>query len=83
MIDLQPCLSGCDRALAETDTLLSRLTDLPPEMTPELDLARLQVAALRREVERLRGMATVEPLVRVHPDRMKSPSKTPWSAEEA
>ena len=81
MTDLDPCLLGCDNALAEADLLIAMLSDCPDSLAAELSAVRLRIAALRHEVERLRGMATL-------PVRRKSPpdwidlaaNGSPWAA---
>ena len=59
MTELQPCLTGCDQALAEAELLIASLANFPVSMEPELAATKARIAALRHEVERLRGMATV------------------------
>ena len=55
MTDLDPCLAGCDSALAEAELLLAMLAATG---TDEAALApvRHSIAKLRREVDRLRGL---------------------------
>ena len=55
MIDLDPCLAGCDSALAEAELLLAMLG---ASGTDEAELApvRASITVLRREVGRLRGL---------------------------
>ena len=60
MTGLDPCLIGCDSALAEADLLLVMLGNSPAALDPELAAVRLRIARLRREVDRLRGMP-IEP----------------------
>ena len=64
MTDLDPCLLGCDNALAEADSLLVMLANSSVSLDPELAAVRLRIARLRREVDRLRGMP-------IDPDRRK------------
>ena len=81
MTDIEPYLSGCDQALAEADLLLASLADFPASIEPELTATRQRIEALRREVERLRGMATVSPRRKIHPDWIDLASnKSPWCA---
>lgn len=81
MTDLEPCLSGCDQALAEADLLIASLADFPTALEPELTATRQRIAALRREVERLRGMATDSPRRDIHPDWIDLASNgSPWCA---
>ena len=81
MTDIQPCLTGCDRALAEADRLIACLADFPASLEPELTSTRERIAALRLEVERLRGMATVPTRRKIHPDWIDLASEgSPWAA---
>lgn len=52
MNKFEPCLAGCDQALAEADLLIASLADFPASLEPELTTTRERIAALRREVER-------------------------------
>jgi len=79
MTDIEPCLSGCDQALAEADLLIACLVDFPVSLEPELAATRQRIAALRHEVERLRGMTTVSPRRKIHPDWIDlSSNGSPW-----
>ena len=55
MTDLDPCLTGCDSALAEAELLLAMLA---ASGTNEAALApvRESITTLHREVDRLRGL---------------------------
>ncbi len=55
MTDFEPCLAGCDSALAEAELLLAMLA---ASGTDETTLApvRESIATLHREVDRLRGL---------------------------
>lgn len=80
MTDFEPCLSGCDQALAEADLLIACMTDFPASLEPELAATRERIAALRHEVDRLRGMTPLPPRRKMHPDWIKLSSKgSPWS----
>lgn len=81
MTDIEPYLLGCDQALAEADLLIASLGDFPASIEPELTATRQRIAALRREVERLRGMATLSPRRKIHPDWIDLASNgSPWCA---
>jgi len=81
MTDLDPCLFGCDNALAEADLLLLMLSEYPASLESELIATRARIAALRREVERLRGMTTVPARRRIQPDWTDLTSDgSPWAA---
>ena len=81
MTDLDPCLAGCDSALAEAELLLAMLAATG---TDEGALApvRASIAKLHREVDRLRGL-------KVDPSRKKANpfwmdlggGTTPWQSE--
>ena len=84
MPSLDPCLAGCDHALAEADRLIASLAGFPVSLEPELAATRIRIAVLRREVERLRGMTTLPPRRKIHPDRIDlSNSASPWGARQA
>ncbi len=68
MTDLNPCLFGCDAALAEADMLIAMLCNGAESLDPELSAVRLRIAALRNEVERLRGMPALPTRRKIHPD---------------
>ena len=81
MTDIQPCLTGCDQALAEADRLIACLADFPASLEPELTATRQRIAVLLREVDRLRGMATVPTRRKIHPDWIDlASSGSPWTA---
>ena len=81
MTDIEPCLTGCDQALAEADRLIACLADFPASIEPELTATRQRIAAIRREVDRLRGMATVPTRRKIHPDWIDLASYgSPWTA---
>ena len=83
MTNLEPWLSGCDKALAEADLLIATLSDFPAPLEPELTATRLRINELRREVDRLRGMPTVPPRRKVHPDWIDlASSGSPWGARD-
>lgn len=78
MTDLDHCLLGCDKALAEADSLLVTLSGEPASLDSEITAVRRRIAILRHEVERLRGLA---PRVRrnIHPDWINlSNGSSPW-----
>lgn len=79
MTDLQPCLSGCDQALAEAELLIASLEYGPARLEAELSGIRDRIATLRREVERLRGMGGAPMRKRIEPDWSDlSSSESPW-----
>lgn len=81
MTDIQPCLAGCDQALAEADLLIACLADFPASLEPELAATRQRIAILRREVDRLRGMTSLPPWRKIHPDWIDlSNNRSPWGA---
>ncbi len=81
MTDIQPCLAGCDQALAEADLLIACLADFPASLEPELAATRQRIAILRREVDRLRGMTTLPRRRKKHPDWIDlSNNGSPWGA---
>ena len=83
MTDLDPCLLGCDNALAEADRLIACMAEFPASPEPELTATRQRIGALRREVERLRGMATLPARRKIHPDWIDLASNgSPWAARE-
>ena len=84
MTDLDPCLSGCDQALAEAELLLATLQYGPARIEVEMSGIRDRIAILRREVERLRGMRTPPVRKRIEPDRTEMGSNTsPWCGPTA
>jgi len=81
MTDLDPCLLGCDSALAEADLLIAMLSDGPGSLEPELSAVRLRIAALRHEIERLRGLPTLPVRRKIHPDWIDlAANGSPWTA---
>lgn len=81
MTNIDPCLFGCDNALAEADLLLLMLSESPASLEPEVTATRARIAALRREVERLRGMTTVQTRRRIQPNWTDLTSDgSPWAA---
>lgn len=82
MTDLDPCLLGCDSALAEAEMLIAILDRGPRSLDPEVAAVRLRIARLRREVERLRGMATAPPSKEIPPNWTGLASfASPWCAQ--
>jgi len=80
MTDLQPCLTGCDQALTEAERLIACLADFPASLEPELTATRQRIAALRREVERLRGLSAIPARRKMHPDWIGlSDGPSPWA----
>lgn len=80
MTDLDPCLAGCDKALAEAELLIACLVDFPASIEPELTATRQRIAALRREVDRLRGMPAISSRKKIHPDWLNiADSGSPWT----
>lgn len=78
MNDLDPCLAGCDAALAEAELLLAMLGRGSPAGI-DLDGAKASIAALRREVDRLRGMKVVPARRRNDPLSIELPGpNSPW-----
>lgn len=79
MTDLQPCLSGCNQALAEAELFIASLEYGPARLEVELSGIRDRIATLRREVERLRGMGGAPMRKRIEPDWSDlSGSESPW-----
>ncbi len=79
MTDLQPCLAGCDQALAEADLLITALAGWSETLDPELASVRARIAALRLEVERLRGMPSSPKRKRIKPEWTKlAGTEAPW-----
>jgi len=82
MIELDPCLAGCDSALAEAELLLAVLGASGTDAAA-LAPVRASIAVLRREVDRLRGL-------KVHPARRKTDpfwmqtgkSQSPWPSAD-
>lgn len=78
MTDLDPFLLDCDTALVEAELLITMLSD---SLDPELAAVRLRIAALRHEVERLRGMATLPVRRKAPPDWSEHTANgSPWAA---
>lgn len=81
MTDVEPCLAGCEQALAEAEFLLTTLRVIPGSLEPELATVCARIARLRNEVERLRGMTTVRVRRNIHPDWIElAGGSTPWPA---
>ena len=81
MTDLDPCLAGCDCALAEAEQLLAILA---ASGTDEAALApvRASIATLRREVDRLRGLKVAPSRKKANPFWMDlGGGTTPWQSE--
>ena len=84
MTNLEPWLSGCDKALAEADLLIATLSDFPASLEPELTATRLRISELRREVDRLRGMPAVPQRRKIHPDWIDLANiDSPWAADRS
>lgn len=82
MTDLDPCLRGCDLALAEADRLVQLLADCPDSLDREIEAVRLRIAVLRSEVERLRGMPALVPSRKVQPKWIDLPGEgSPWAID--
>ncbi|MCY7279354.1 MAG: hypothetical protein LH610_00385 [Sphingomonas bacterium] len=78
MIDLDPCLAGCDAALAEAEVLLAMLSGESP-IDAELGRVRRSVAALRHEVDRLRGIKVARVRRNTDPFWMElRTAESPW-----
>lgn len=81
MSSLDPCLLGCDLALAEADQLIRLASDCAGSLDPEIAAVRLRIAALRHEVERLRGMPALPVRRKIHPDRIDLTAVgSPWES---
>ena len=81
MTNLEPCLLGCDTALAEAELLIAMLSDGRDSLDPELSAVRLRIVALRHEVERLRGIPTLPVRRTIHPDWIDlAANGSPWAA---
>ena len=83
MTDLEPCLAGCDSALAEADLLLAILA---ASGTNESALApvRDSIATLHREVDRLRGFKVAPLRKKADPFWMElGGGESPWSSTGA
>jgi len=78
MTNLDPCLAGCDRALAEAERLLAVLAATDGDeaaLTP----VRTTIARLRREVDRLRGLKVSPARREFSPFRTQlTGGKSPW-----
>ena len=84
MTNLEPWLSGCDKALAEADLLIATLSDFPTSLEPELCATRLRISKLRHEVDRLRGMSAVPQRRKKAPDRIDlSNINSPWATGQS
>ncbi|MEO8141859.1 MAG: hypothetical protein ABI617_04295 [Sphingomicrobium sp.] len=61
--------------------MIASLAQFPASLEPELAATKLRIAALRHEVERLRGMATVRVRRKIHPDWIDlANGAVPWPA---
>lgn len=79
LTEIEASLAGCDRALAEAEKLVVQLNDIPVEARPEVSVLCVRIAILRREVGRLRGVATVRARLKIDPDRTFLPDDAvPW-----
>ena len=81
MTDLDPCLAGCDCALAEAEQLLAVLAATG---TDEAALApvRASIATLRREVDRLRGLKVAPSRKKADPFWMElGGNQSPWRSD--
>ncbi len=78
MTKINPFLHDCDSALAEAEKLLAMLTDQYQSLDPEIAAVRGRIARLRREVDRLRGLAVPLERGEVDPDRIDRLSHSPW-----
>ena len=84
MTKLETWLSGCDKALAEADLLIATLSDFPASLEPELTATRLRISALRREVDRLRGMPADPQRRKIAPDQIDLFNiDSPWAADRS
>lgn len=83
MTKIEPCLLGCDTALAEADRLMHLLCGYSRPLDPEITALRRRIAALRKEVERLRGITSVRAERRMNTDWI-DPSHigSPWAAPD-
>lgn len=81
MTDLDPCLAGCDSALAEAELLLAMLGAAGSD-DDALAPVKLSIATLRREVDRLRGLKVVPVRRRTDPFWMElgGSGESPWAA---
>lgn len=78
MTDLDPCLAGCDRALAEAERLLALLAATGYDEAALMPV-RATIARLRREVDRLRGLEVSPARNEINPFRTQLiGAKSPW-----
>ena len=78
MTELDPCLAGCDAALAEAQLLIAVLDGLGGN-DAALDPVRRSIAALRREVDRLRGVKVMSQRRYTDPFWTNmAPGQLPW-----
>lgn len=78
MTNINPCLNACDIALTEADNLLAMLADQPESFDPDIAAVRGRVARLRREVDRLRGLAVPLERGEIDPNRIDHLNFSPW-----
>ena len=82
MTDLDPCLAGCDSALAEAALLLAILSASGSDETA-LAPVRQSIAKLRREVDRLRGFKVIPARREADPGWMSfGEAHSPWQPGE-
>jgi len=82
MTDLDPCLAGCDAALAEAQALLAMLDGAGLDEAA-IAPVRGSIARLRREIDRLRGLK-VAPAPRQSDPwwiELGGGGESPWSAK--
>lgn len=78
MNELDPCLAGCDSALAEAERLLAMLAATGSD-EESLAPVRASVARLRREIDRLRGLKVPPARRKTGPSWTQSPGgESPW-----
>ena len=78
MNQLEPCLTGCDSALAEAERLLAILA-ATGSAEESLAPAQASIARLRREVDRLRGLKVAPARRKTGPLWTQSPGgESPW-----
>ena len=78
MTDLDPCLAGCDSALAEAERLLAVLAATGSDGAAVAPIRRT-IARLRREVDRLRGLKVSPARREFSPFRTQlAGGKSPW-----
>lgn len=83
MTDLDPCLAGCDSALAEAELLLAMLAATGTDESALVPV-RASIAKLRREVDRLRGLKVAPSRKNADPFWMElGGGQSPWTANGA